>query len=118
MLMRIDDVDERHFYVDLVCYNRILRCYVLFDLRIGEFTHQDLGQMQMYANYYDRRIKLDSKLMGLLARLRDAEVAISVLRVRYSDRGASIAQTSRLRMELRKAERDAVAKEIKELCHV
>ena len=57
--------------------------------------------------------------MALLARLREAEAAISVLRVRYSDRGASIAQTSRLRMELRKAERDrdAVANEIGGLCH-
>ena len=52
---------EKHFHVDLVCYNRILRCYVLFDLKIGELTHQDLGQMQMYVNYYDRRVKLDEE---------------------------------------------------------
>ena len=52
---------EKHFHVDLVCYNRILRCYVLFDLKIGELTHQDLGQMQMYVNYYDRRVKLDDE---------------------------------------------------------
>lgn len=46
------------FYVDLVFYNRLLRCYVLLDLKIGKLTHQDLGQMQMYVNYYDRKMKL------------------------------------------------------------
>lgn len=50
--------DERHFRVDLVFYNRLLKCFVLIDLKIGEVTHQDLGQMQMYVNYYDRCIKL------------------------------------------------------------
>ena len=44
--------------MDLVFYNRILRCYVLVDLKIGELTHQDLGQMQMYVNYYDRFVKM------------------------------------------------------------
>ena len=52
---------EKHFHVDLVCYNRILRCYVLFDLKIGELTHQDLGQMQMYVNYYDRYVRLEDE---------------------------------------------------------
>jgi predicted nuclease of restriction endonuclease-like (RecB) superfamily len=46
------------FYIDLVFYNRLLKCYVLFDLKIGKLTHQDIGQMQMYVNYYDRKIKL------------------------------------------------------------
>ncbi|MBD0284313.1 MAG: DUF1016 domain-containing protein [Flavisolibacter sp.] len=45
------------FYVDLVFYNRLLRCFVLLDLKIGKLTHQDIGQMQMYVNYYDRKIK-------------------------------------------------------------
>ena len=49
--------DERHFRVDLVFYNRLLKCFVLIDLKIGEVTHQDLGQMQMYVNYYDRYVK-------------------------------------------------------------
>ncbi|MBK8481861.1 MAG: DUF1016 family protein [Proteobacteria bacterium] len=43
-----------HFYVDLVFYNRLLRCFVLIDLKLGKLTHQDLGQMQMYVNYFDR----------------------------------------------------------------
>jgi predicted nuclease of restriction endonuclease-like (RecB) superfamily len=45
------------FFVDLVFYNRILRCFILFDLKIGKLTHQDIGQMQMYVNYYDRKVK-------------------------------------------------------------
>jgi predicted nuclease of restriction endonuclease-like (RecB) superfamily len=46
-----------HFYVDLVFYNRLLRCYVLIDLKIGKLSHQDLGQMQMYVNHFDRFVK-------------------------------------------------------------
>jgi predicted nuclease of restriction endonuclease-like (RecB) superfamily len=46
--------EESHFRVDLVLYNRLLQCFVLVDLKIGKLTHQDLGQMQMYVNYYDR----------------------------------------------------------------
>jgi predicted nuclease of restriction endonuclease-like (RecB) superfamily len=49
--------DEDHFFVDLVFYNRLLRCYVLIDLKIGKLAHQDLGQMQMYVNYFDRCVK-------------------------------------------------------------
>jgi len=49
------------FFVDLVFYNRLLRCFVLFDLKIGKLTHQDIGQMQMYVNYYDRKVKLEEE---------------------------------------------------------
>ena len=60
--------DEKHFRVDLVFYNRLLQSFVLIDLKIGELTHQDLGQMQMYVNYYDRFVKLDSenKTIGIV----------------------------------------------------
>lgn len=51
--------DEDNYYVDLVLYNRILQCYVLVDLKIDKLSHQDLGQMQMYVNYFDRYVKLD-----------------------------------------------------------
>ena len=51
--------DERNFYIDLIFYNRLLKCYVLIDLKTGDLTHQDLGQMQMYVNYYDRYVKQD-----------------------------------------------------------
>lgn len=50
--------DADNFYVDLVFYNRILRCYVLIDLKIGKLTHENLGQMQMYVNYFNREVKL------------------------------------------------------------
>ena len=60
--------DEKHFYVDLVFYNRLLKCFVLIDLKIGELKHQDLGQMQMYVNYYDRKIKNEdeNKTIGII----------------------------------------------------
>ena len=60
--------DEKHFRVDLVFYNRILKCFVLIDLKIGEVTHQDLGQMQMYVNYYDRYVRLpdENKSIGII----------------------------------------------------
>lgn len=60
--------NEKHFRVDLVFYNRILKSFVLIDLKIGEIKHQDLGQMQMYVNYYDRFVKLDdeNKTIGII----------------------------------------------------
>ncbi len=60
--------DEKHFRIDLVFYNRILRCFVLIDLKVGELKHQDIGQMQMYVNYYDRKIKLEdeNKTIGII----------------------------------------------------
>ncbi len=53
--------DERHFYIDLVFYNRLLRCFLLIDLKIGDLRHQDIGQLQMYVNYYDREMKLEDE---------------------------------------------------------
>jgi predicted nuclease of restriction endonuclease-like (RecB) superfamily len=60
--------DEDHYFVDLVFYNRLLRCYVIIDLKLDKATHQDLGQMQMYVNYYDRVVKLrdENPTIGLL----------------------------------------------------
>lgn len=59
---------EDHFFVDLVFYNRLLKCYVLIDLKIGRLTHQDLGQMQMYVNYFDRYVKTknESSTIGII----------------------------------------------------
>lgn len=60
--------DDKHYRIDLVFYNRILKCFVLIDLKIGEIKHQDLGQMQMYVNYYDREVRLDdeNKTIGIV----------------------------------------------------
>lgn len=60
--------DDKHFHIDLVFYNRMLRSFVLIDLKIGELRHQDIGQMQMYVNFYDREIKLadENKTIGII----------------------------------------------------
>ena len=74
--------DEDHYYIDLVFYNRLLRCYALIDLKIGEITHQDLGQMQMYVNYYDRHVKTDAEAptigIVLCKRKKDALVEFTL----------------------------------------
>ncbi len=61
-------LDAEHFYVDLVFYNRLLRCFVLIDLKIGKLKHQDLGQMQMYVNYFDREVrsKDEERTIGII----------------------------------------------------
>ena len=60
--------EEENYYVDLVFYNRLLQCYVLIDLKTNKLTHQDLGQMQMYVNYYDRFVKqsFEKPTIGIL----------------------------------------------------
>ena len=62
------NVDGRHFYIDLVFYNYILKCFVLIDLKTEDLTHQDIGQMQMYVNYYTRKLmnEGDNPPIGIL----------------------------------------------------
>ncbi|MDX9920212.1 MAG: PDDEXK nuclease domain-containing protein [Paludibacter sp.] len=69
--------DEKNFRIDLVFYNRILKSFVLIDLKIGDLKHQDIGQMQMYVNYYDREIRLpdENKTIGLIL-CRDKSQAV------------------------------------------
>ena len=61
-------LDGDHFYIDLVFYHTILKCFVLIDLKVGKLTHQDLGQLQLYVNYYDRerRTEGDNPTLGLI----------------------------------------------------
>lgn len=61
-------IDGDHFYVDLVFYNRLLRAFVLIDLKLGKLTHQDLGQIQMYVNYFDRyqRVEHEARTIGIV----------------------------------------------------
>lgn len=61
-------LDGDHFYVDLVFYHTLLKCYVIIDLKTGKLTHQDLGQLQLYVNYYDqeRRTEGDNPTLGLI----------------------------------------------------
>ena len=72
--------DHDHFFVDLVFYNRLLRCYVLIDLKIGKLTHQDLGQMQMYVNYFDRHVKTDaeSSTIGIVLCKKKHEALVEI----------------------------------------
>ena len=74
--------DEDHFFVDLVFYNRLLRCYVIIDLKLDKLSHQDLGQMQMYVNYFDRFVKTpdENPTIGILLckRKKDAIVELTL----------------------------------------
>lgn len=70
--------DDKHFRIDLVFYNRVLKCFVLIDLKIGELKHQDIGQMQMYVNYYDREIRLtdENKTIGIVLCQNKSEAVV------------------------------------------
>jgi predicted nuclease of restriction endonuclease-like (RecB) superfamily len=70
--------DNKHFHIDLVFYNRMLKCFVLIDLKIGELKHQDIGQMQMYVNYYDREVKLEdeNKTIGIVLCQNKSEAVV------------------------------------------
>ena len=61
-------LEEDYFYPDLVFYNRLAKCFVIIDLKIGKLAHQDIGQMQMYVNYYDREVRKndENKTVGIL----------------------------------------------------
>ena len=62
------NIENKYFYPDLVFYNRILKCFVIIDLKIGRVSHKDIGQMKMYVNYYDRKIKSndENNTIGIL----------------------------------------------------
>ena len=82
--------DEDHFFVDLVFYNRLLRCYVIIDLKLGKLSHQDLGQMQMYVNYFDRFVKMpdENPTIGILLckKKKDAIVELTLPKRRQHPR--------------------------------
>jgi predicted nuclease of restriction endonuclease-like (RecB) superfamily len=61
-------LDGDHFYIDLVFYHSILKCYILIDLKVGKLTHGDLGQIQLYVNYFDRErlTEGDNPTLGLI----------------------------------------------------
>jgi predicted nuclease of restriction endonuclease-like (RecB) superfamily len=61
-------LDGDHFYIDMVFYHTVLKCFVLIDLKVGKLTHADLGQIQFYVNYYDRerRTEGDNPTLGLI----------------------------------------------------
>lgn len=77
------DVDGDNFYIDLVFYNFVLKCFVLIDLKLDKLTHQDIGQMDFYVRYYDNEIKAedDNPTMGIIlcSDKKDTIVKYSVL---------------------------------------
>lgn len=72
--------DGDHYFVDLVFYNRLLRCHVVVDLKIGKITHQDLGQMQMYVNYFDRNVKTEDEnpTIGILLCKQKSQALVEI----------------------------------------
>ena len=108
-------VEGDHFYIDLVFYNRLLRCFVLCDLKLGKLMHQDLGQMQMYVNYFDRyqRESYEASTIGIIlcSDKNDAMVKITlprdseqVLAARYQ---LYLPTEEELRVELAKEREEA-----------
>ncbi|MFN8254567.1 MAG: PDDEXK nuclease domain-containing protein [Bacteroidales bacterium] len=73
-------IDEKHFKADLVFFNRLLKCFVVIDLKIGELTHQDLGQIHMYVNYHDRFVRLpdENKTIGIILCKQKSEVLVEI----------------------------------------
>lgn len=88
-------LDGDHFFVDLVFYNRLLRCYVLVDLKLGKLAHQDLGQMQMYVNYFDRYVKQDDEAptVGILLCKMKSDALVEITLPRDSNITAARYQT-------------------------
>ena len=119
--------DDSHFFVDLVFYNRLLRCYVLIDLKTGTLTHQDLGQMQMYVNYFDRYVKIDGELrtVGILlcddkndavvelTLPEDANIYASKYQLYLPSREELADQVARVRREIGGRGRAGVAAEVR-----
>ena len=81
-------IEEEHFHIDLVFYNRLLRCFVILDLKIGKLRHQDIGQMQMYVNYYDRYVKTadENKSIGIILYRDKSEALVEITLPEDNDR--------------------------------
>ena len=105
--------DNRHFFVDLVFYNRLLRSYVIIDLKIGDLKHQDLGQMQMYVNYFDRYVKQDDEkpTVGILLCLTKSDEQVELTLPKNSNIYASeyqlyLPSKEELKKQLEEAQQD------------
>ena len=105
--------DNRCFYVDLVFYNRLLRSYVIIDLKIGDLKHQDLGQMQMYVNYFDRFVKIEDEnpTVGILLCLSKSDELVELTLPKDSNIYASeyqlyLPSKEELKKQLEEAQQD------------
>jgi predicted nuclease of restriction endonuclease-like (RecB) superfamily len=108
-------IDGDEFYIDLVFYNRLLQCFVLMEIKTNKLTHQDLGQLQMYVNYYDRleRQEFENPTIGILlcADKNDAVVRISL----PEDNKTIIASKYQLYLPTERQLLEEVKKEIEKL---
>ncbi len=88
-------LDGDHYFVDLVFYNRLLRCYVLVDLKLGKLAHQDLGQMQMYVNHFDRFVKLpdEAPTVGIVLCKMKSDALVKITLPKHSNITAARYQT-------------------------
>lgn len=107
-------LDGDHFYIDLVFYNRLLRCFVLVDLKLGKLTHQDLGQMQMYVNLFDGHCEeWESPTVGIVlcSDKNDAMVKITLpehnRQIHVSRYQLYLPTEKQLRMELERERKEA-----------
>lgn len=110
--------DNRHFYVDLVFYNRLLKCFVVIDLKIGDLKHQDLGQMQMYVNYFDRYVKTEeeNQTVGILLCLTKSDSLVELTLPKESNIYASnyqlyLPSKEELKEQVKEAEKEFVKKQ-------
>ncbi len=88
-------LDGDHYFVDLVFYNRLLRCYVLIDLKLGKLSHQDLGQMQMYVNHFDQHVKLpdEAPTVGIVLCKMKSDAMVRITLPKHSNITAARYQT-------------------------
>ncbi len=107
-------LDGDHFYVDLVFYHVILKCYVLIDLKVGKLTHDDLGQIQLYVNYFDceRRTKGDNPTLGLVP-CTDKNDAVVQYTLGENLKKQIFASRYKLHLATEKELRDEIRREVK-----
>jgi predicted nuclease of restriction endonuclease-like (RecB) superfamily len=74
-------LDNKHFFVDLVFYHRILKCFVLFDLKVREVKHQDIGQMNMYINYFEaeQNVEGDNSPIGIILTKQKGNILVEYM---------------------------------------
>lgn len=81
-------IDGDHYYIDLVFYNYILKCFILIDLKVGKLNHEDIGQMDFYVRYYEKEIKLpeDNPTIGLILCAEKNETMVKYTLLKNSKR--------------------------------
>lgn len=106
--------DGRHFYIDLLFYNYVLKCFVIIDLKIGDLTHQDIGQMQMYVNYYEMELmnEGDNPPIGIIL---CADKSDSIVKYTMPKEQQIFASKYKLYLP---SEEELCAELNKELCHL